>query len=132
MPKNWEPKRQSEKNKYTTKQGPRYSLNRIRGWNTCTRMNSKTEFLKCSKKTTEYKRVGGTQSIIKLKNELGVVLGSNPSGTVVMKSIYPAEDVQSIQALYQEAEETSQSASLSFIEKMRSCMKIKSWTSGCR
>ena len=70
-------------------------------------MNSKTEFLKCSKKTMEYKRVGksGTQSTIELKNELGIVVGSDPSGIGVIKSIYPAEDVQSIQALYQSAEE---------------------------
>ena len=31
-----------------------------------------------------------------------------------------------------QTERASQSASLSFIEKMRSCMKIKSCTSGCR
>ena len=44
----------------------------------------------------------GTHSTIELKNELGIVVGSDPSGTGVMKSIYPAgEDMQSIQALYE-------------------------------
>ena len=46
----------------------------------------------------------GTQSTMELKNELGIVVGSDPSGIGVIKSIYPAEDVQSIQALYQSAE----------------------------